>query len=157
MKNSKKGISLIVLVITIIVVIILAAAVIISLQNNNPMSEANKARYSSDVANMQAVLVNAIGKAMASNEEVITIVKKSSIPTTGDDAGSIDFVFGTDATKTPVDGQIIFGSGNNDKTNQVWYTGKALPTYGGKGSWSIDASANLKLTVSGVPYGPGVE
>ncbi len=46
------GISLIVLVITIIVVIILSAAVIISLQNNNPMTEANKARINSDVANI---------------------------------------------------------------------------------------------------------
>ncbi len=63
--NPYGGISLIVLVITIIVVIILAAAVIISLQNNNPMVEANKARINSDVANMQAIFTNTLGKIMA--------------------------------------------------------------------------------------------
>ncbi len=67
------GISLIVLVITIIVVIILAAAVIISLQNNNPMIEANKARINSDVANMQAIFTNTVGKIMAENQDVVVI------------------------------------------------------------------------------------
>ena len=43
MKNSKKGISLIVLVITIIVIIILAAAVILTMQKSNPISDARTA------------------------------------------------------------------------------------------------------------------
>ncbi len=72
-KTNPRGISLIVLVITIIVVIILAAAVIISLQNNNSMIEANKARINSDVANMQAIFTNTIGKIMAENQDVVTI------------------------------------------------------------------------------------
>lgn len=63
--NSYVGISLIVLVITIIVVIILAAAVIISLQNNNPMTEAYEAKIKSDIANMQAIFTNTVGKIMA--------------------------------------------------------------------------------------------
>jgi len=42
------GISLIVLVITIIVIIILAGAVILSLSNNNPISQANIARFKAD-------------------------------------------------------------------------------------------------------------
>ena len=49
MKNMKKGISLIVLVITIIVVIILAGVVILSLQKNNSLNQANKARFLNDV------------------------------------------------------------------------------------------------------------
>ncbi len=163
MKNSKKGISLIVLVITIIVVIILAAAVIISLQNNNPMSEANKARYSSDAANMQAVLVNAIGKAMAFNEEVITI-HESSVGENGvakeiPASDQVSFTLGSSATATSV-GVIKFAKGENSTTTptaQIWYTGKALPKYGGKGTWYIDGAANLKLTVSGTSYGPGAE
>lgn len=51
--NNKKGISLIVLVITIIVIIILAGAIILSLSNNNPISQAVKATYLSDVRNFQ--------------------------------------------------------------------------------------------------------
>ena len=48
-RNLKKsGISLIVLVITIIVIIILAVAVILSIANNNPISNANKARAAND-------------------------------------------------------------------------------------------------------------
>ena len=43
MVNTKKGISLIVLVITIIVIIILAVAVILTIANNNPIGNAKKA------------------------------------------------------------------------------------------------------------------
>lgn len=57
MKNNKeKGISLIVLVITIIVIVILAGALILSLVSNNPISQANKATYLSDVRNFQTEL-----------------------------------------------------------------------------------------------------
>ncbi len=48
-KELKSGISLIVLVITIIVVIIIAAAVILTLTANNPISEARKATFLSDI------------------------------------------------------------------------------------------------------------
>ena len=49
-KSSKKsGISLIVLVITIIVIIILAVAVILSIANNNPIENANKAKFQNDL------------------------------------------------------------------------------------------------------------
>ena len=48
-KEMKSGISLIVLVITIIVVIIIAAAVILTLTSNNPISEAKKATFLSDI------------------------------------------------------------------------------------------------------------
>jgi hypothetical protein len=56
MKNNEKGISLIVLVITIIVIIILAGAVILSLSANNPISQAEKAKYLSDVRTFQTEL-----------------------------------------------------------------------------------------------------
>ena len=67
MKN-KKGISLIVLVITIIVIIILATAVIVTIVTNNPIKEANKAKYESDRDNMQAVFTNTVAKVMANNQ-----------------------------------------------------------------------------------------
>jgi len=57
MKISKKnGISLIILVITIIVIVILAGSVILSLSNNNPISQASKAIYLSDLKNFHTEL-----------------------------------------------------------------------------------------------------
>ena len=51
--NTKRGISLIVLVITIIVMIILAAAIILSLSNSGIIGKANKAKTDSDNANLK--------------------------------------------------------------------------------------------------------
>ena len=48
--NSKKGISLITLVITIVVIIILAATVILTLGNNNPIDQAKKASFLSNMS-----------------------------------------------------------------------------------------------------------
>ena len=67
MKNSKKGISLIVLVITIIVIIILAAAVLLSLNANNPISNARQATFDSDVDNVRSAINLYIGNFMANN------------------------------------------------------------------------------------------
>ena len=53
-KKNKKGISLIVLVITIIV--ILAVAVILTIANNNPIKNANKARFQNDIKILQEQL-----------------------------------------------------------------------------------------------------
>ena len=54
--NKKRGISLIVLVITIIVVVILAVAVILSIVNNNPIEQAKKAKFQSNLKTMQEEL-----------------------------------------------------------------------------------------------------
>ena len=51
--QAKKGISLIVLVITIIVIVILAVAVILTLANNNPIENANKAKFQNDLKAME--------------------------------------------------------------------------------------------------------
>lgn len=67
MKNSKKGISLIVLVITIIVIIILAAAVLLSLQNNNPIKNANTARDNNDISETQSAVTLYLANYMANN------------------------------------------------------------------------------------------
>ena len=56
MKKQKSGISLIVLVITIIVIIILAVAVILSIANNNPIENANKAKFQNDLKSIQEEL-----------------------------------------------------------------------------------------------------
>ena len=65
MKNSKKGISLIVLVITIIVIIILAAAVLLSIQNNNPINNSKKAVRSNDEAELKSAFSLYISNFMA--------------------------------------------------------------------------------------------
>ena len=52
-RKNKKGISLIVLVITIIVIVILAVAVILTLANNNPIENANKAKFQNDLKAME--------------------------------------------------------------------------------------------------------
>ena len=51
-----RGISLIVLVITIIVIVILAVAVILSIANNNPIEQAKKAKFQSDLKTMEEEL-----------------------------------------------------------------------------------------------------
>lgn len=55
--NKYKGISLIVLVITIIVIIILAGAVILGLADNNPIEQAAKATFISDLRNFETELL----------------------------------------------------------------------------------------------------
>ena len=72
MKNSKKGISLIVLVITIIVIIILAAAVILTLNNNNPIANARVAVDKSDYLEAQDAFNLWAGKVMAEQLDSVT-------------------------------------------------------------------------------------
>lgn len=67
MKNSKKGISLIVLVITIIVIIILAAAVLLSMNSNNPIGNATTARNSNDISEVQSAVTLYLANYMAQN------------------------------------------------------------------------------------------
>ena len=68
-KDSKKGVSLIVLIITIIVIIILAAAIILSISKNNPITNANKAVNENDFKNMTTLIIEA-GKPLAKDKEV---------------------------------------------------------------------------------------
>ena len=59
-KATLSGISLIMLVVTIIIMLILATVIVVTISSNNPVSEANKARYESDVDNMQALFTNMV-------------------------------------------------------------------------------------------------
>ncbi len=54
--NKKSGISLLVLVITILVIIILSCTVILTLTNNNPMYQAKKTAFLSDLKNFETQL-----------------------------------------------------------------------------------------------------
>ncbi|MEG1989732.1 MAG: hypothetical protein RR136_01890, partial [Clostridia bacterium] len=130
--------SLIVLVVTIIVIIILAGAVILSLTNNNPIEEANKARYSSDKTNVQTAISFFIGKLLVLNDGAkITIT-----PGTLGDSGTATYTIG--ASGTPA--KFSFGPGEA-KDGKV---GIPLPSYanGITTNWSIDANGNVSLSIN---------
>ena len=93
MKNSKKGISLILLVITIIVIIILAAAVILTLNNNNPIANARVAVDKSDYLEAQDAFNLWIQKVMTEQLDSVTFYGEisSATPT----AGKTEVVLGT--------------------------------------------------------------
>jgi len=148
--NPYGGISLIVLVITIIVVIILAAAVIISLQSNNPMSEANRARYESDVANMQMIFTNTVGKIMAEKQEVVGIKEcqinqiTSGVKST---TGEVIYTINNEDA-----GKIIFTNEKSEEANN-YITGKKLPIYSSQTKWNVDNDGILRLQVGKEKYG----
>jgi len=147
--NPYGGISLIVLVITIIVVIILAAAVIISLQNNNPMSEANRARYESDVANMQMIFTNTVGKIMAEKQEVVGI-KECQINqiTSGVKSTTGEVIYTINDEDA---GKIIFTNEKSEEANN-YITGKKLPIYSSQTKWNVDNDGILRLSVGKNTY-----
>ena len=149
--NPCGGISLIVLVITIIVVIILAAAVIISLQNNNPMSEANEARINSDVANMQAIFTNTVGKIMAEKQEVIGIIPNRLNDPISDKKSVVGEAVYT--INNEESGKIIFD--NKQSTEVEYYTGRKLPVYNKETIWYVDDEGILRLQIGDKLYGEG--
>ena len=95
-KKQKSGISLIVLVITIIVIIILAVAVILSIANNNPIENANKAKFQSDLKTIE--------------EELELIKQKNYVESQGKDYGELDFDTLTGHEK--YSGKFIISEGN---------------------------------------------
>ena len=153
-KTNSSGISLIVLVITIIVIIILAAAVILTLTNNNPIIEANKARYESDRANMQSIFTSTVAKVMAQKQTSIKIeagnlnsVKSGVSSTTGIANYTLEGI--EDSSKAK--GTIEFDNKENEENK--YYTGKQLPIYKtGETTWSVDEEGVLKLSVNGQEY-----
>ena len=156
-RKIKEGISLIVLVITIIVIIILAAAIIITLNKNNPIEEANRARIESDVANMQAVFTNTVAKIMAKNQGTIEVeegeinIVKSGVSST---EGQVNYKFNNPMDSSNTNGKIIFDSKENRET--TYYTGKKLPIYGaGETTWYVDKEGIISLRVGEKEYGKG--
>ncbi len=148
--NPYGGISLIVLVITIIVVIILAAAVIISLQSNNPMVEANRARYESDVANMQMIFTNTVGKIMAEKQEVVGIREcQINQVTSGVKSATGEVIYTINNEDA---GKIIFTNEKSEEANN-YITGKKLPIYSSQTKWNVDNDGILRLQVGKEKYG----
>ena len=123
-------------------VIILAAAIIISLQNNNPMIEANKARINSDVANMQAIFTNTVGKIMAEKQEVVGIKEcqinqiTSGVKST---TGEVIYTINNEDA-----GKIIFTNEKSEEVNN-YITGKKLPIYSSQTKWNVDGDGLLRI------------
>lgn len=57
MCKNKKGISLIVLMITIIVMLILVSVIVLTFSNNNPIKNANEAKFKSDLSGFREELL----------------------------------------------------------------------------------------------------
>ena len=157
-KNSKKnifyktnpyGISLIVLVITIIVIIILATAIILTLSKNNPIEEANKARYESDRDSIQSIFTNTVVKVMAKNQGTIEVEEgiinsiKSGVSST---IGEVIYKIENPENSENKEGKIIFDNGTN--TEVEYYTGRKLPIYkAGETIWSVNSEGVINLKV----------
>ena len=155
--KKRKGISLIVLVITIIVIIILSTAVIVSVVTNNPVEEANQARYESDVDSMQAVFTNTVAKIMAKNQGTVNVVSgkinriSSGVKQT---TGEVSYTVTNAANSENSSGTIYFAKGEN--TDTEYFTGKELPIYAaGQTKWYVDIEGNISVEISGKKYGNG--
>ncbi len=148
-KTNPYGISLIVLVITIIVIIILATAIILTLSKNNPIEEANKARYESDRDSIQSIFTNTVVKVMAKNQGTIEVEEgiinsiKSGVSST---IGEVIYKIENPEKSENKEGKIIFENGTN--TEVEYYTGRKLPIYkAGETIWSVDREGVINLKV----------
>ncbi len=120
------------------------------------MIEANKARINSDVANMQAIFTNTVGKIMAENEDVV-VIKNGQLNTVTSGVSKTDGVAkyeikGADE-KVAVEGNIMFKAGQ--KSGTTYYTGKELPIYNSETKWYVDEQGLISVEVGGTKYGEG--
>ena len=146
------GISLITLVITIAVVIILAVAVVMSLNNNNVLTNASSARYTTDLDTMQSYLELAIQKVSLRHQGTLAIdsgeVITEATSNVKDSKGTISWK-STDIGN--LSGKIIFDEGTD--TDTTFYTGYKLPIYGSETKWYVDESGKLVLQTGSRIYG----
>ena len=156
-KLNNAGISLIVLIITIIVIIILSTAIIVSVVSNNPIDEANTARYESDRDNMQAVFTNTVAKIMAKNKGTVSVTAgQINTVTNGVSSatGSVSYTVTNPMNSQNASGTIIFDAGEN--TDTVFYTGKQLPIYkAAETKWYVSEEGEILLEVGENKYGEG--
>ena len=154
-KLKRTGISLIVLVITIIVIIILSTAVILTISSNNPIDEANTARYESDVDSMQAIFTNTVAKVMVKNRANIKVTAGRINNVTSEEhesTGVVEYTVIDIVNLVNNTGTIVFDKGEN--TDTVFYTGKKLPIYNaGDTKWYVDEEGNISLEVDDKQYG----
>lgn len=129
-KENKKGISLIVLVITIIVIIILVGSVILTLSNNNPIKNANEAKFKA--------------KLDAYNSELSLTLSKKYIDNPNLSINQLDAT--TWDGIAPITGTIkeyISNMYNEDCKNYIIENGKLI--YVGNDLTSVDLLAQSKM------------
>jgi len=155
--KAKRAISLIVLVITIIVIIILATAIIVTLLGNNPIKEANKARYESDRDSMQAIFTNTVAKVMAKTQSTMEIKAGALNKVTSgvnSATGEAKYILNNPEKSEGKEGKIIFD--NKENTDNEYYTGRKLPIYNaGETTWYVDEEGIITLQVGEETYGEG--
>ena len=156
-KLTQKGISLIVLIITIIVIIILSTVVIVTISNNNPIDEANTARYESDRDNMQSLFTNTVSKIMVKNQGTVSVTAgQINTVTSGvkKTTGEVSYTVEGAVNVENASGKIVFDKGEN--TDTTFYTGKQLPIYAaGKTKWYVDSDGIISLRVGEEIHGSG--
>lgn len=139
--NSKKGISLIVLVITIIVIIILAGAVILNVTKNNPMDSAKIAKLVQERESVEnAITLYMTAKMAATNGDYTTTEILSGIA----DNNNVNGVIADTPTKVTAysaSGTQITGSLYAiDSTKSKNDLDLALPTNSGA-TWLVDVNS----------------
>ncbi len=158
---AKSGISLIVLVITIIVIIIIAGAVILNLTQNNPVNDAKKAKFMSDVdtfkselslyvANKQAGTLGAYNgeKLYADKESVTENGKKDTSRTIGDVITSIKNTKYVESIEI-MGGSLVYVGDSKEETN--WCSGIIEATEFGINVTTIPSDNGIsgKITLKG--------
>ena len=119
-KDSKKGISLIVLIVTIIVIIILAAVVVLTISKNNPVSSAKEATFKEDMTSIQDELSMYISKKYTDNPASFD---KSSVNLSGD-----SMVTELSSTKkykdkvSVVKGKLAWNGETENNTEYKWFS-----------------------------------
>lgn len=147
-KDKIQGISLISLVITIIVIIILAGAVILTINNNNPLENANKARYLSDRANVQNALSAAVGKIAADKLCSVTV------PAQGDISSGILYTLngakdGTVGGKLGWETLATDAPSGYEKTTML---GIKQPIYSSTTKWIVSSNGQVAIEDNGKFY-----
>ena len=119
-KDSKKGISLIVLIVTIIVIIILAAVVVLTISKNNPVSSAKEATFKEDMTSIQDELSMYLSKKYTDNP---TSFDKSSVNLSGD-----SMVTELPSTKkykdkvSVIKGKLVWAGETENNTEYKWFS-----------------------------------
>ena len=130
----------------------MAAAVVMSLNNNNVLTNASSARYTTDLDTMQSYLELAIQKVTLRHQGTLLLdsgeVAMDATSNVKDTKGTINWE-STDIGN--LSGQIIFDEGVD--TDTTFYTGYKLPVYGSETKWYVDENGKLVLQTGSRIYG----
>ena len=120
------------------------------LNNNNVLTNASSARYTTDLDTMQSYLELAIQKVTSKHQGTLLL---NSGEVAMDDTSNVKDTKGTITWKSTdignLSGKIIFDEG----TDTTFYTGYKLPVYGSETKWYVDENGKLILQTGSRIYG----